>query len=77
MVDCSCSVPVFNMDGLRVAKNASDIEKGVNQGRYVARLCPYTSGSGEIYPTTGKKRIGIKLSYVSKTIHRKDGYSYA
>jgi hypothetical protein len=24
MVDCSCSVPVFNMDGLRVAKNASD-----------------------------------------------------
>lgn len=54
-----------------------DIEKGVNQGRYIARLCPYTNGSGEIYPATGKKRIGIKLSYVSKTIHRKDGYSYS
>lgn len=53
-----------------------DIEKGVNKGRYIARLCPYTNGSGEIYPSTGKKRIGIKLSYVSRAVHRKDGYSY-
>ncbi|MGG6281831.1 RNA-guided endonuclease IscB [Leptolyngbya sp. AN03gr2] len=53
------------------------IPKGVNKGEYIARLCPYTNGSGEIYPTTGKKRIGIKLSYIVKAIHRKDGYSYA
>jgi 5-methylcytosine-specific restriction endonuclease McrA len=53
------------------------IPKGVNTGTYVARLCPYSNGRGEIYPTTGKKRIGIKLEYVEKPIHRKDGYSYA
>ncbi|MEQ8974002.1 MAG: RNA-guided endonuclease IscB, partial [Coleofasciculus sp. C1-SOL-03] len=52
------------------------IPKGVNTGTYVARLCPYSNGRGEIYPTTGKKRIGIKLEYVEKPIHRKDGYSY-
>lgn len=54
-----------------------DIPKGVNAGGYVARLCPYSNGSGEIYPTTGKKRIGIQLRYVTKAVHRKDGYSYA
>jgi 5-methylcytosine-specific restriction endonuclease McrA len=53
------------------------IPKGVNVGTYIARLCPYSNGNGEIYPTTGKKRIGIKLDYVVKAIHRKDGYSYA
>lgn len=53
------------------------INKGVNAGTYIARLCPYSNGNGEIYPTNGKKRIGIKLEYVVKAIHRKDGYSYA
>lgn len=53
------------------------VKKGVNAGTYIARLCPYSNGNGEIYPTTGKKRIGIKLTYVVKAIHRKDGYSYA
>lgn len=53
-----------------------DIPSGVNQGHYIARLCPYTDGSGEIYPTTGKKRIGIKLEYVSRSVHRKDSYIY-
>jgi 5-methylcytosine-specific restriction endonuclease McrA len=53
------------------------VPKGVNAGTYIARLCPYTNGNGEIYPTTGKKRIGIKLDYVVKAVHRKDGYSYA
>lgn len=53
------------------------IPKGVNAGTYIARLCPYSNGNGEIYTTTGKKRIGIKLEYVEKPIHRKDGYSYA
>ncbi|MCM0590670.1 MAG: RNA-guided endonuclease IscB [Gloeotrichia echinulata DVL01] len=53
------------------------ISKGVNVGTYVARLCPYTNGNGEIYPVSGKKRIGIKLEYVVKAIHRKDGYSYS
>ncbi|MEG3877677.1 RNA-guided endonuclease IscB [Microcoleus sp. herbarium7] len=53
------------------------IPKGVNAGTYIARLCPYSNGNGEIYPTTGKKRIGIKLEYVTKAIHRKDGYTYA
>lgn len=53
------------------------IPKGVNAGTYIARLCPYSNGNGEIYPTTGKKRIGIKLEYIDKPIHRKDGYSYA
>lgn len=54
-----------------------DIPKGVNKGRHVARLCPYSNGGCEIYPKTGKKRIGSKLEYVSRVIHRKDGYSYA
>lgn len=53
------------------------IPKGVNAGTYIARLCPYSNGNGEIYPTSGKKRIGIKLEYIEKPIHRKDGYSYA
>jgi hypothetical protein len=53
------------------------IPKGKNAGTYIARLCPYSNGNGEIYPTVGKKRIGIKLEYVVKPIHRKDGYSYA
>lgn len=53
------------------------ITKGVNAGTYIARLCPYSNGNGEIYPTTGKKRIGIKIEYVVKAVHRKDGYSYA
>ncbi len=53
------------------------IPKGVNVGAYIARLCPYSNGNGEIYPTTGKKRIAIKLEYIEKPIHRKDGYSYA
>jgi 5-methylcytosine-specific restriction endonuclease McrA len=53
------------------------ILKGGNKGTYVARLCPYSNGGGEIYPTTGKKRIGIKLDYVVKSVYRKDGYSYA
>ena len=53
------------------------IPKGKNQGVYIARLCPYSNGSGEIYPRQGKKRIGIRLDYVQKAIHRKDGYSYA
>jgi 5-methylcytosine-specific restriction endonuclease McrA len=53
------------------------IGKGVNAGTYMARLCPYSNGNGEIYPTNGKKRIGIKLEYVVKAIPRKDGYSYA
>lgn len=53
------------------------IPKGVNAGRYLARLCPYSNGSGEIYPATGKKRIGIQLKYIIKAVHRKDGYSYA
>lgn len=54
-----------------------DIPKGVNKGSYIARLCPYTNGGCEIYPKTGKKRIGSKLKYVSRVVHRKDGYSYA
>ncbi|MEG4485996.1 RNA-guided endonuclease IscB [Microcoleus sp. D2_18a_B4] len=53
------------------------IPKGVNKGTYVARLCPYTNGDGEIYPPVGKKRIGIKLAYVQSAVHRKDGYRYA
>lgn len=53
------------------------IPKGVNKGTYIARLCPYSNGYGEIYPTSGKKRIGIKLDYVQKPVHQKDGYSYA
>lgn len=53
------------------------IPKGVNKGEYVARLCPYSDGNGEIYPTIGKKRIGIKLSYIVNPVHRKDGYIYA
>ncbi|BAU12870.1 HNH endonuclease [Leptolyngbya sp. NIES-3755] len=53
------------------------IPKGVNKGNYIARLCPYSDGNGEIYPRSGKKRIGIKLKYIVKAIHRKDGYSYA
>jgi 5-methylcytosine-specific restriction endonuclease McrA len=53
------------------------IPKGVNAGTYIARLCPYSDGNGEIYPAAGKKRIGIKLSYVLKAVHRKDGYSYS
>lgn len=53
------------------------IPKGVNQGKYIARLCPYSNGRGEIYPVVGKKRIGIKLEYIVRAIHRKDGYSYA
>jgi len=53
------------------------IPKGANVGTYIARLCPYSSGSGEIYPAFGKKRIGIKLEYIEKAVHRKDGYSYA
>ena len=52
------------------------IPKGANKGSYIARLCPYTSGNGEIYPKTGKKRIGIKLDYIIKPVHQKDGYSY-
>ncbi|MBO3462706.1 RNA-guided endonuclease IscB [Aetokthonos hydrillicola Thurmond2011] len=52
------------------------ISKGVNAGTYIARLCPYSNGNGEIYPTSGKKRIGIKLEYIEKPIHRKDGYTY-
>lgn len=53
------------------------IPKGVNRGTYIARLCPYSDRNGEIYPKTGKKRIGIKLDFVEKAVHRKDGYSYA
>ena len=53
------------------------IPKGVNRGTYIARLCPYSDGNGEIYPKSGKKRIGIKLEYIKKAVHRKDGYSYA
>ena len=53
------------------------IPKGVNKGEYIARLCPYSNGNGEIYPTSGKKRIGIKLEYIVNPVHRKDGYSYA
>jgi len=53
------------------------IPKGVNKGEYIARLCPYSDGNGEIYPRSGKKRIGIKLAYVVKAVHRKDGYLYA
>ena len=52
------------------------VPKGVNKGVYITRLCPYSNGSGEIYPASGKKRIEIKLEYVEKAIHRKDGYSY-
>lgn len=52
------------------------IPKGVNAGVYIARLCPYSNGEGEIYPNTGKKRIWIKLKYVKQPVHRKDGYSY-
>ncbi len=54
----------------------TEIPKGVNKGVYIARLCPYSNGSGEIYPASGKKRISIKLAYVTKVIHRKDGYTY-
>jgi 5-methylcytosine-specific restriction endonuclease McrA len=54
-----------------------EVPKGMNTGTYIARLCPYSNGNGEIYPTIGKKRMGIKLNYVVKVVHRKDGYSYA
>jgi 5-methylcytosine-specific restriction endonuclease McrA len=52
-----------------------DIPKGKNKGRWKGRLCPYSNGRCEIYPKE-RKRLGTSLSYVSKVIHRKDGYKY-
>ena len=55
-----------------------NVTGGKGKGLYVSRLCPYTNGSCEIYPATGVlKRIGSKLSNITRVIHRKDGYSYA
>ncbi len=53
-----------------------DIPKGKNKGQWTARLCPYSNGDCEIYPK-GRKRLGTKLSYITKFVHRKDGYKYA
>lgn len=52
-----------------------DIPKGKNQGQWTGRLCPYSDGNCEIYPK-GRKRLGTKLSYVSRVVHQKDGYKY-
>ncbi len=52
-----------------------DIPKGKNQGQWTGRLCPFSDGNCEIYPKS-RKRLGTKLSYVSRVVHQKDGYKY-
>ena len=52
-----------------------EIPKGKNKGNWRGRLCPYSDGNCEIYPQ-GRKRLGTKLSYVSKIIHHQDSYKY-
>ncbi|MFB6291217.1 MAG: RNA-guided endonuclease IscB [Candidatus Bipolaricaulia bacterium] len=70
--------PLRPIDGYKTGDIVEvNIPKGKNQGLWRGKLCPYTDRNCELHPEkSNRKRLGTKLEYIARVIHRKDNHDY-